>query len=310
MPQKLILYLLRWSIVFSIATARLRLRLTPPPRRRPRRLPGTPPPRWRRALAVPPVVAAVVMSGTPLLVGAAAAAPLAPSGDGKVHVTITVLGDSFTSGEGAKWSTYSTRPTPHAGKGGMVTVPTVDPAHQSLTAPARQAIDALRAANPDIVFDVQFAAISGATSEDMRSETRPGTPFAHPSQLSQAAGANISVLGIGGNDLGFSHWVETITKESEEVSAQAFNTFLTRVLDPTFQKNLADTYRAVLGKMAADGQLVVTGYPKLVPNVMPSLTGNAVDSRVGTTEAQLSNRAGRVPQQRHREGRRRGRRGR
>jgi len=250
-----------------------------------------PPRRWPRVLAVPAATAVVVIGGTPLLVGQAAAAPTAPTTpvlaglDGKAHITVAVLGDSFTSGEGASSHTYRTREV----FVGDQRVQQVDPAHQSGAAPALQAIDSLRPANPDLLIDARLAAVSGATTAQLAARTGAGTPFEHPSQLSQAAGARVVVLGLGADDMGFAAWFRTVVTQRPEVSAVAYNRFLTKVLDPAFGKQLVGTYRTLLGTMAPGGRLIVTGFPKVVPDEIPAVTGNAIDTGVTTAEAQLSN---------------------
>lgn len=91
--------------------------------------------RVRRAAAVAFVTAAMVLGTAPLLVGPGAGRAAAAELAAKSHVTIVVMGDSYTSGEGANPQSFRTRPVETKDwMGRPYTQQQIDPAHQSATA--------------------------------------------------------------------------------------------------------------------------------------------------------------------------------
>jgi hypothetical protein len=93
---------------------------------------------------------------------------LAPTDVTKPTVKVVVVGDSFTSGEGATSSTYRRVEVPVTGPDG-ITYQTlqIDPAHQSSTAPTLQALNQIQAANPGANIQVSFVPVSGATRDSL-----------------------------------------------------------------------------------------------------------------------------------------------
>ncbi|HEV7652707.1 MAG TPA: hypothetical protein VGP26_31515 [Actinophytocola sp.] len=116
--------------------------------------------------ATPPGGTATVPFGTQQQV------PAAPAETTKPTVKVVVVGDSFTSGEGADSSTYRRVPVPYTTEDNL-TYETVqiDPAHQSSTAPTLQALGRIQAANP-------------------------GTPFEQAPQINAVRGADVVIVGI------------------------------------------------------------------------------------------------------------------
>ena len=121
-------------------------------------------------------------------------------------IRIVVIGDSYTSGEGANSSTYTTTPTEFSSTGDMVP-PLIYPQHNSNTSAINQAIAALQAANPGINIQVTNVAVSGATRTSAASPSYPDSYFTQPAQLDAVKNANIIYNGFaGGNDNNFSDW--------------------------------------------------------------------------------------------------------
>jgi hypothetical protein len=121
-------------------------------------------------------------------------------------IHIVVIGDSYTSGEGANSSTYSTTPT-EISPTGDVMPPLIYPQHQSSTSAVNQAIAALQAANPGVNIQVTNVAVSGASRVGAASPSYPDSYFTQPAQLDAVKNADIIYNGFaGGNDSAAPMW--------------------------------------------------------------------------------------------------------
>jgi hypothetical protein len=240
----------------------------------------------RRAAAAAAVATLLALGGMALLLG-----PIANAAD-KGTVRVVVIGDSFTSGEGANPRTFQTREVPvNDGFGGTFNQQVVDPAHQSSTAPALRAIDQIRAQNPDVNIETTFVPVSGATRDSLYQTTNPGTPFEQAPQINAVKDADVVVLGIGGNDARFSDFARTILGSREATTEAAFPEFQARVQDPAFAQAQAQVYNDVRGLMNPNGTLIVTGYPQVLPDNVPTTnTPSPVSQQlISSREAQLAN---------------------
>lgn len=188
----------------------------------------------------------------------------------KATVKVTVIGDSFTSGEGANAATYRTAPVTTTDESGITyQVDTVDPAHQSSTAPTLQAINQIKAANPNADIQVTFVPVSGATRDSLYQTTNPGTPFEQPPQINAVKGADVVIVGIGGNDARFSQWVSTVLFNADGTSAQQFPQFMQPLNDGTYVANQIKLLNDVATMAAPDATIVSLGYPKAMPDTIP-----------------------------------------
>ena len=240
----------------------------------------------RRAAMVAVVATALVLGGMALLMG-----PIANAA-GQGSVRIVVVGDSFTSGEGADPRTFQTRPVQVNDEfGNTFEQQAIDPAHQSSTAPALRAIENLRQQNPDTNFDVTFVPVSGATRDSLYQTTNPGTPFEQAPQLNQVKDADIVVLGIGGNDARFADFARTVLGSREATTERVFPEFQARVQDPAFAQGQAQVYNDIRSQMNPNGTLIVTGYPQVLPDNVPTTSTPSPVSQqlISSREAQLAN---------------------
>jgi len=207
------------------------------------------------------------------------------------RITIAVVGNSFTSGEGADPRRFETRPEEFIDPlGNTIPIPRIDPAHRSATAPAMRIINELQAQNPGVTFDVRFVAVSGATRDSMYLTTNVGTPFEAPPQMDAVRGADVVILGIGGNDARFSDWASTVFWSTEATSEQRFPEFLEPVQSREFRQAQRYLYDDILARMNTNGTLLVTGYPEILPNTVPTRSPSPLSEMlISSREAELSN---------------------
>ncbi len=196
--------------------------------------------------------------------------PVAAPEVARPTVKVVVVGDSFTSGEGATSSTYRTVPVPVTTEDGITyQVQQIDPAHQSSTAPTLQALNQIQAANPGADIQVTFVPVSGATRDSLYQTTNPGTPFEQAPQINAVKGADVVIVGIGGNDARFSDWVKTALGNTDSSSAQQFPEFTQQLNDGTYLANQTKLLNDISGMAAPNATIVSLGYPKALPATVP-----------------------------------------
>ncbi|MGH3876695.1 MAG: SGNH/GDSL hydrolase family protein [Actinophytocola sp.] len=195
---------------------------------------------------------------------------LAPTDVTKPTVKVVVVGDSFTSGEGATSSTYRQVEVPVTGPDG-ITYQTlqIDPAHQSSTAPTLQALNQIQAANPGANIQVSFVPVSGATRDSLYQTTRQGTPFEQAPQINAVRGADVVIVGIGGNDARFADWVRTSLFNSDSSSAEQFPGFMQQLNDGTYLANQTRLLTDVSNLASPNATVVSLGYPRALPATVP-----------------------------------------
>ncbi|WP_328680857.1 GDSL-type esterase/lipase family protein [Streptomyces sp. NBC_00322] len=219
------------------------------------------------------------------LAGTANAAPGDPG-----HVRITVIGDSYTSGEGASAGTYKTVQV--TGAEGSV-LNQIDPAHQSATAPTLRAIDKIAQENPNVTFDVTFVPVSGATRGSLYETVRPGTEFEHSPQIDAVNDANIVIVGVGGNDAGFGNLARTVVTSRESTTEQEFPNMMGPLQDGTYLSQQAAVYQDIASRAAPGATIVTLGYPKVMPDAIPGGSPSPVSEMlISNREAQLVNEFG------------------
>ncbi|MFI2350682.1 GDSL-type esterase/lipase family protein [Streptomyces sp. NPDC019443] len=219
------------------------------------------------------------------LAGTANAAPGDPG-----HVRITVVGDSYTSGEGASAGTYKTVQV--TGAEGSV-LNQIDPAHQSASAPTLRAIDKIAQENPNVTFDVTFVPVSGATRASLYETVRPGTDFEHSPQIDAVNGANIVIVGVGGNDAGFGNLAQTVVTSRESTTEQKFPGLMGPLQDGTYLEAQAAVYQDIASRAAPGATIVTLGYPKVMPDTIPGGSPSPVSELlISNREAQLVNEFG------------------
>jgi len=202
---------------------------------------------------------------------APAAAPVAgDTGQTRPALKVVVIGDSFTSGEGATSSTYRTVPVTRTTEDGIQYQSLeVDPAHQSSTAPSLQALNQIQAANPGVDIQVSFVPVSGATRDMLYQTTRPGTEFEQAPQINAVKGADVVIVGIGGNDARFSDWVKTALSSTDSTSAQQFPQFMQQLNDGTYLANQTRLLNDVSNLASPNATIVSLGYPMAMPATVP-----------------------------------------
>lgn len=196
-------------------------------------------------------------------------APQAPQATAKPTVKVTVIGDSYTSGEGANPATYKLVPVPGQTTSSGQPVYGVDPAHQSTTAPTLQALNQIQAANPDATISVTFVPVSGATRASLHQTTQPGTPFEQPPQINAVKDADVVLVGIGGNDARFTDWIKTVLSSTGSTSTQAFPQFMAQFNDGTYLANQVALLNDVSNLASPSATIVSLGYPKAMPAAVP-----------------------------------------
>jgi hypothetical protein len=206
---------------------------------------------------------------------AGTASPQAPQGPqptatAKATIKVTVVGDSFTSGEGANASSYKLVPVPNQVTISGQPVYTVDPAHQSSTAPTLQALSQIQAANPDANIVVTFVPVSGATRTSLYQTTRPGTPFEQAPQINAVKDADVVLVGIGGNDARFTDWITTVLSSKDSTSTAAFPQFMAQFNDGSYLANQVNLLNDVANLASPNATIVSLGYPKAMPAELPS----------------------------------------
>ena len=253
----------------------------------PNRKPGTlPPSPLARRLAIASVAVPLLTVGLPITAAAAqtanSQAPAAPQqvpaqGGPAAPVTtaatpvlkVTIIGDSYTSGEGAGMYNTVTYPAVNAnGSSSMVTA--VDPGHQSPLAPTLQALQQIQSANPNVNIQVNFVAYSGATRDSMFSPQQPGTPFMQPPQIDAVKNANIVIVGVGGDDINFANWIRTVIGNNEAGTASHFTDYMDPLTDGTYQQAQTDFLNYVASQAAPGASIVSLGYPMVLPQTIPN----------------------------------------
>ncbi len=145
-------------------------------------------------------------AGATVPMGMTQGAPAAATNAFAPTIHVVVIGDSYTSGEGANSSTYSTTPT-QISPTGDVMPPLIYPQHQASTSAVNQAIAALQAANRGINIQVTNVAVSGASRVSAASPSYPDSYFTQPAQLDAVKNADIIYNGFaGGNDSAAPMW--------------------------------------------------------------------------------------------------------
>ncbi|MET8979920.1 SGNH/GDSL hydrolase family protein [Streptomyces sp. NPDC004539] len=245
----------------------------------------------RRAAAVRRVV---VMGGqavsTVAMLGALAGTAHADGNGGTGTIKVTVIGDSYTSGEGASAGTYRTV-TVTGADGDLVSV--IDPAHQSASAPTLQALSRVQQQNPDVTFEITFVPVSGATRDSLYNVTRPGTEFEHSPQIDAVNGADIVIVGIGGNDAHFGDLAKTMLTSKEATTEADFASFMTPLQDGSYYNAQLAVYQDIANRMSPDGTMIALGYPKVMPDQVPSGSSSPVSELlISSREAQLANQFG------------------
>jgi hypothetical protein len=228
----------------------------------------------------------------------AADQPVSPSGpaanaSAKPILKVAIIGDSFTSGEGANSSTYRTVLAPAVTEDGIAYYSyQVDPAHQSSSAPTLQALNQIQAANPGVDIQVSFVPVSGATRDSLYKPTQVGTPFEQPPQINAVTGADVVIVGIGGNDVGFSKWIGTVLTSTESTSTQAFPQFMQTLNDGSYQTSQGQLLDKISELAAPNATIISLGYPKAMPATIPGSSAfwSPVSwSTISQGEADLSN---------------------
>ncbi|WP_432072274.1 SGNH/GDSL hydrolase family protein [Streptomyces wuyuanensis] len=228
---------------------------------------------------------------TSVLLGSLAGTAHAGDAGSPGRIRITVIGDSYTSGEGASAGTYRTVQV--TGPDGVSVINAIDPAHQSASAPTLQALSQITRNNPNVTFDVTFVPVSGATRDSLYQTTRPGTEFEHSPQIDAVNGADIVIVGIGGNDARFGDLARTMVTSQESTTEAAFSNLMSPLQNGAYLNEQVDVYRDIANRMAPDGTIVTLGYPQVLPNEVPEGSPSpASEALISSREAQLANEFG------------------
>jgi hypothetical protein len=250
---------------------------------------------WR-LLTIFALAVALLVPTTAAFATTAGPDPVAPvATQTKPTVKVTVIGDSFTSGEGATPSTYKMVPIPGAVDENGQQVFGVDPAHQSSTAPTLQALNQIQAANPGADIQVTFVPVSGATRTSLYQTTRPGTPFEQAPQINAVKDADVVIVGIGGNDARFTDWINTVLWSKESTSTAAFPQFMQPLNDGTYLTQQVNLLNDISALASPNASIISLGYPKAMPAEVPGTMtwwSPFSWSTISQGEANMSNQLG------------------
>ncbi|MEU6224503.1 SGNH/GDSL hydrolase family protein [Streptomyces sp. NPDC047042] len=245
----------------------------------------------RRAVTVRRVVVAGGQAvSTVALLGSLAGTAHADGNSGTGTIKVTVIGDSYTSGEGASAGTYRTV-TVTGPSGDLESV--IDPAHESASAPTLQALSRIQQQNPNVTFEITFVPVSGATRDSLYNVTRPGTEFEHSPQIDAVNGADIVIVGIGGNDAHFGDLAQTMLTSKEATTEAAFANFMAPLQNGSYLNAQLAVYQDIADRMSPNGTMIALGYPKVMPDQVPSGSSSPMSELlISTREAQLANQFG------------------
>src|SRR4029077_11836203 len=211
-------------------------------------------------------------AGATVPMGMTQGAPAAATNAFAPTIHVVVIGDSYTSGEGANSSTYSTTPT-QISPTGDVMPPLVYPQHQSGTSAVNQAIAALQAANPGINIQVTNVAVSGASRVRAASPSYPDSYFTQPAQLDAVKNADIIYNGFaGGNDSAapmwnnFGDWGKTALVAPDSFLPTVWNSlYLPKFTSPTTPEGTdlpaQTTFLNSLAQLAPGATVITPSYP-------------------------------------------------
>jgi lysophospholipase L1-like esterase len=184
------------------------------------------------------------------------------------------LGDSYSSGEGAKAAGYPYDNELEYGPG--ATNWTDD----------RQCHRSVRAYPGHLRTEVGntsmlFTACSGARIDDVRTHRQhPRTPPQEQSMRSwrQQGPPDLVTISIGGNDLGFAHILTVCTVgRCAPGDPQGIAATFDRALDD-LPRRLAETYGEIRSIAGADVPLLVIGYPQILPAAQGCLATAGLDT--------------------------------
>ena len=168
---------------------------------------------------------------------------------GSVSPSAAVLGDSYSSGEGAAVGGWVSGTAGGSGNG----------CHRSTGAFGMRGMNALG------FDDVRFAACSGATTGDILSSNLEGHQGEGPQLDAVDSSTSLVTLTIGGNDVGFaniaSYCVTAVACEASPVLSPAGIDVVAARIDSLFDR-LAEVYRRVKAR-APNATVVVYGYPQI-----------------------------------------------
>ena len=170
-----------------------------------------------------------------------------PTTPAKPMLNVVVIGDFYSYG-------YSS---------------STDPALRSSTPPTLQTLNQIQAANPGVQINVMFLPVLDATSTKLYHTTAPGTRFATPPQINAVKHANLVVVGVGANDVGFTNWLRSTlfgTSAPTTSSAQ----FEARFDNGSYLAAQTALLDDIATRAAPGASIVTVGYPKVLPEQLPS----------------------------------------
>ena len=178
----------------------------------------------------------------------AANAANGPTSGAKASLNVVVLGDFYSYG-------YSS---------------SVDPTLRSASPPTLQALNQIQAANPGVQINVMFLPVLDATSARLYQTVNPGSRFASPPQINAVKHANIVIVGVGANDLGFTNWVRSVLFASSPPSAKTSAQYMALFENGSYLQGQTSLLEDIATRAASGASIVTVGYPKVTPEQLPS----------------------------------------
>jgi hypothetical protein len=182
-------------------------------------------------------------------------------------IKVVIIGDSYTSGEGAAPATYLAKPPIQAYdmEGNVTTITQVYPQHVSSASPAMQAIAAIQQANPGVNIEVSNVAVSGATRPSAFLPSQPNNPdFTLPPQLDAVKGADIIINGFaGGDDNNFSAWAHDVLLNKDPTLPATFNSQFAPAFTSGANLQAQENFLNTLAQLAPGATIITPGYPNV-----------------------------------------------
>jgi hypothetical protein len=182
-------------------------------------------------------------------------------------IKVVIIGDSYTSGEGANPATYLSGPTTlfNPEDGSRITITQPYPQHVSSTSPAMQAIAAIQQANPGVNIEVLNVAVSGATRQSAFSPSQPNNPdFTLPPQIDAVKSADIIINGFaGGDDNNFSAWASHVLFNRDSTLPATFNSDFAPAFTNGTNLQQQETFLNTLAQLAPGATIITPGYPNV-----------------------------------------------
>lgn len=144
-----------------------------------------------------------------------------------------------------------------------------DPGLRSATPPTLQALNQIQAANQGVQVNVMFLPVADATKAMLYHPSNPGTRLAEPPQINAVKHADVVIVGVGASNASFARWMRTVLFGAS-ASAKAFPQFMAHFDDGSYLRAQTALLRHIAERVVPGASIVTLGYPKVLPEQLPS----------------------------------------